>query len=92
MLTGREHRKCRLGYCVSRSAGRHVPALLYRIDRIGARMTGSLPWSSNAPQPQSNDPNELLRRIDRNTASLLTWMKILVIAVIALLLVTALYL
>jgi len=55
-------------------------------------MTGSLPWSSNAPQPQSNDPNELLRRIDRNTASLLTWMKILVIAVIALLLVTALYL
>jgi len=41
---------------------------------------------------QSNDPNELLRRIEQNTASLLWWMKILVVATIVLVLLNALYL
>jgi len=55
-------------------------------------MTGSLPWSPNPPGVPTNDPNELLRRIEMNTASLLTWMKILVVAVIALVVLTALVL
>jgi len=53
-------------------------------------MTGSLPWSPNAPAAPTNDPNELLRRIEMNTASLLTWVKILVVAAIALVVLTAL--
>jgi len=53
-------------------------------------MTASLPWGSRPQNPPSNDPSEALLRIDRNMASLLSWMKILVIAVIVLVVLTAL--
>jgi hypothetical protein len=49
---------------------------------LGAGMTGSMPWSSSAPSSLSNDPSEVLRRIDQNTASLLSWVKILFVVVI----------
>lgn len=55
-------------------------------------MAGSLPWSQNAPRGPTNDPTELLRRIEMNTATLVTWMKILVVAVFALVVLTALIL
>ena len=51
-------------------------------------MSGTLPWSQAPPAPATNDPNETLRRIEVNTAGLLTWMKILVGAVVVLILVT----
>lgn len=37
------------------------------------------------------DPNELLRRIESNTANLLWWMKLLVAAVVVLVLVNLLF-
>jgi hypothetical protein len=52
--------------------------------------TSSLPWSPTTPSPPSNDPSEVLRRIERNTASLVGWVKVLVVAVVLLILVTAL--
>jgi len=54
-------------------------------------MSGSLPWASTPSGPSTNDPADVLVRIERNTASLLTWMNILVIAVIALVVLTAVY-
>ncbi len=45
-------------------------------------MTGTMPWSSNAPTPLSNDPSEVLQRIERNTASTLSWVKIVFVVVI----------
>lgn len=42
------------------------------------------------PMPATNDPNELLRRIEQNTSSLIGWIKILTVAVLVLILVTAL--
>jgi hypothetical protein len=55
-------------------------------------MSGSLPWAQAASGPASNDPNELLRRIEGNTASLVQWMKYLVAAVVALVLINLLFL
>ena len=50
-------------------------------------MASPLSWSPGPAAP-SNDPNELLRLIERNTAETLWWMKILVGAVVVLVLVT----
>ncbi|MCI4325682.1 MAG: hypothetical protein L3K00_07390 [Thermoplasmata archaeon] len=50
-------------------------------------MSGSLPWSNSAPMAPTNDPNELLRRIEQNTSGMLTWMKILVGAVVVLVII-----
>jgi hypothetical protein len=50
-------------------------------------MTGSLPGSSTAPSLPTNDPTELLRRVDRNMASVVSELKIFVVAVVVLVLV-----
>ena len=47
-----------------------------------------MPWSSAPRNPASNDPNELLQRIDRNTTSLISWVKILVAVVVVMGLLT----
>jgi hypothetical protein len=53
-------------------------------------MSGTLPWST-APRPSGpTDPNDALRQIAQNTASILQWMKYLTFAVILLIVVTAL--
>jgi hypothetical protein len=44
-------------------------------------MTGALPWSAPAQSPMTNDSSDVLRRIEQNTASLVQWMKILVVVV-----------
>jgi len=49
-------------------------------------MSGALPWSSTTPST-TNDPNELLSRIERNTASTLQWTKYLVFAILLLIVV-----
>jgi hypothetical protein len=54
-------------------------------------MSSPLSWTSGPPQPPTNDANQLLQRIDRNTADLLWWMKILVAAVIVLVLINAVF-
>jgi hypothetical protein len=52
------------------------------------------PWTPSAPQPSpslpSADPNELLRRIDQNTAQTFTWVKYGMTAVLILLVLIAL--
>jgi hypothetical protein len=52
-------------------------------------MSGSLPWSSTDRGPRADDSSEVLLRIERNTASLLSWVKVLVVAVILLVALTA---
>ncbi|HKN06851.1 MAG TPA: hypothetical protein VJ021_04505 [Thermoplasmata archaeon] len=49
---------------------------------LRAGMTGTMPWSSSAPTTLSNDPSEMLQRIERNTASTLSWVKIVFAVVI----------
>lgn len=50
-------------------------------------MSGALPWSP-APPPPSNDPNEMLRRIDQTTTQIYHWIRIgFVITIILLILV-----
>jgi hypothetical protein len=51
-------------------------------------MAAPLSWSSGAP-PATNDPNELLRRIDANTTATLSWVRYGFIAVVILLAVIA---
>jgi hypothetical protein len=53
-------------------------------------MSGSLPWSQTPQSPPPSDPNYTLQRIEQNTAGLLSWMKILVAAVVVLILVNVL--
>jgi hypothetical protein len=48
-------------------------------------MTGLWPRSPAPPAPLSNDPNELLRRIDRNTTQIFHWVRAGFIVVILLL-------
>jgi hypothetical protein len=55
-------------------------------------MSGSLPWTPSPPPPLTNDPNELLRRIDQNTSTLVTWVKVLVAAVIVLVVINLFFL
>ncbi|MGA8605199.1 MAG: hypothetical protein WB788_09130 [Thermoplasmata archaeon] len=45
-------------------------------------MSGSMPWSTNVPTTMSSDPSEVLQRIERNTASILSWVKIVFVVVI----------
>jgi len=52
-------------------------------------MTGSLPWSSATPAPPSSDPNELLRRIDRNITQIFHWVRLGFVVVIVLLILVA---
>ena len=47
-------------------------------------MSASMPWAPAPPQLQSNDPNAILQRIDRNTTSLLSWVKGLMVVVLVL--------
>ncbi|MCI4322977.1 MAG: hypothetical protein L3K03_02980 [Thermoplasmata archaeon] len=47
-------------------------------------MSGQLPWSLSSPSTPTNDPNELLRRIEQNTANTLMWTKITAGAVVLL--------
>jgi len=51
-------------------------------------VSGSLPWSQTPQPPTPTDPNYTLQRIEQNTAGLLSWMKILVAAVVVLIIVT----
>jgi hypothetical protein len=53
-------------------------------------MSGSLPWSSAPPPPASFDPNDVLRRIEQNTAVTAQWIKYLTFAVVLLIVLTAL--
>jgi hypothetical protein len=53
-------------------------------------MSGSLPWSPSAPAPVSNDPNEILRRIDATTTQMFHWVRIGFIVTIVLLVVAIL--
>jgi hypothetical protein len=50
-------------------------------------MSGSLPWAPSPPPIATNDPNELLRRIEQNTSGMLTWTKYLVVAVVVLVII-----
>jgi hypothetical protein len=50
-------------------------------------MAGSLPWSSAPAAPTSNDPNELLLRIDRNISQIFHWVRLGFIVVIVLLII-----
>jgi hypothetical protein len=50
-------------------------------------MSGQLPWSTSPPSFPTNDPNELLRRIEQNTSNQLLWTKIMVVGFIVVLLV-----
>jgi hypothetical protein len=50
-------------------------------------MAGTLPWQSAPPPPPSYDPNELLRRIEANTANTANWLKWLTILMVVLILV-----
>jgi hypothetical protein len=52
-------------------------------------MASPLPWTPMPPPPQTNDPNELLRRIDQNTAQIYHWVRIGFAVVIILLLLIA---
>jgi hypothetical protein len=51
-------------------------------------MSGSMPWTSATPQLQSNDPNAVLQRIDRNLTSLVTLVKVVLVLVVVLGVVT----
>ena len=52
-------------------------------------MGASLPWSTALPPPPTNDPNELLRRIDQNTTEMLRWVKYgFIVSIVLLLLIT----
>lgn len=54
-------------------------------------MTGSLPWTPTAQVPPTmNNPAEMLQRIERNTADMLRWVKILVVVMIVTLVLDAL--
>jgi hypothetical protein len=55
-------------------------------------MGGTLPWASAPAYTPTNDPNELLRRIEQNTSSMLTWMKILVAVVVVLVIINLAFL
>ena len=55
-------------------------------------MSSPLSWTPGPPQMPPNDATQVLQRIDKNTADLLWWMKILVGAVIVLVLINAVYL
>jgi hypothetical protein len=48
-------------------------------------MSASLPWSATPNAPASNDPNELLRRIDQTTAQIFHWVRLGFVVVIILL-------
>ncbi len=52
-------------------------------------MTGALPWSTAPPLPPTNDPNEMLRRIDATTTQMFHWVRLGFVAVIVLLLLIA---
>jgi len=53
-------------------------------------MSGSLPWSQAPPPPNTTDPGETFRRIEQNTAQILTWVKVLVIVMAITLILDAL--
>jgi hypothetical protein len=53
-------------------------------------MAGTSPWSSATAAATSNDPTELLRRIDRSTAQVFHWVRLGFIVVIVLLVLLAL--
>jgi hypothetical protein len=55
-------------------------------------MSTSLPWSSRSTAPASSDPNDALRQIEQNTASLVQWVKILVVVVVLLVIINLLFL
>jgi ABC-type microcin C transport system permease subunit YejE len=51
-------------------------------------MAGSLPWSQAPPPPPSNEPTELLRRIDQNTQQIFHWVRAgFVVAIVLLIIV-----
>ncbi len=52
-------------------------------------MAGSLPWSSAQSATSSNDPNEMLRRIDQTTTQIFHWVRAGFVVVIVLLLLVA---
>jgi hypothetical protein len=54
-------------------------------------MSGPMTWGTSTPAPVPNDPAESLRRIEANTAELVTWMKYLVGAVVVLVIVNVLF-
>jgi len=45
-------------------------------------MSGSLPWGAATQMPPATNPNEAFRRVERNTAEMVTWMKILVVVMV----------
>jgi hypothetical protein len=53
-------------------------------------MFGQRPASTALPTPQTNDPNELLRRIDQQTTQMFHWVRAGLIVVIVLLIVVVL--
>jgi hypothetical protein len=50
---------------------------------------GPIPGTWGTPPPPPNDQLELLRRIDQNTANILWWLRLTVVAVVALVLILA---
>jgi hypothetical protein len=53
-------------------------------------MVGPSSWPLAGAPPSANDPSEWLRRIERNSAAAVYWLKILVAAVVVLVILTAL--
>ena len=53
-------------------------------------MSGSLPWGSTTQVAPASSPNEALDRIERNTAEMVRWVKILVVVMVITVLLDAL--
>jgi hypothetical protein len=53
-------------------------------------MAASMPWPSTTTAPLSNDPNEMIRRLDRNITQVFHWVRLGFVVVIVLLVLVAL--
>lgn len=53
-------------------------------------MAAAMPWSSAPIAPSSNDPNEMLARMDRNISQIFHWVRLGFVVVIVLLALVAL--
>jgi hypothetical protein len=55
-------------------------------------MSGTMPWSQSPPNSMTNDPGDVLGRIDRNLVNMGMWMKVLVVLVFIVLAINVLFL
>ncbi len=67
-------------------AGERAP---FELTRVHAAMAAAMPWSSAPNAPPSNDPNEMLVRMDRNISQIFHWVRLGFVVVIVLLILVA---